>query len=150
MQFHLKSSQDFFAGALFIGISALVFFTAGSLEMGTSARMGAGYAPRLLACILFLTGALLAFRGITLDGPRTETWNYRPLFFVLGAIAVFALLLERAGFILTAFVVIAMSSFATRDSRPRELLILAVAVTAGCSAVFIYGLKLLIPLWPQF
>jgi hypothetical protein len=150
MRIRMRSSQNFYAGALFIAIALFMLVAGLNLTIGTSVRMGPGYAPRLLCCLLFLIGGVLVVRGLMVSGSDTGTWNLRPMIFVLGSILLFAIVLERLGLVLTTFMVVATSSLATKDLRPKELLVVAAMMAAACSATFVYGLKLLIPLWPSF
>lgn len=149
MQIQVRSSQDLWAGALFTAIASFMFVAGLDLALGTSLRMGPGYAPRLLCGLLFAIGCVLVGRGLTVDGADTGTWNLRPMIFVLGSILLFAFALERLGLVLTTFLVVGASSFAIRDLRPKELLVVASVMAIVCSGVFVFGLKLMIPLWPR-
>ena len=149
MQIQLRSSQDFWAGALFVGIASFMLVAGLDLAVGTSLRMGPGYVPRLLCGLLLAIGIALVGRGLLVSGSNTGTWNLRPMIFVLGSILLFAFALERLGLVLTTFLVVGVSSFAIRDFRPKELLVVASVMSIVCSGIFVFGLKLIIPLWPR-
>jgi putative tricarboxylic transport membrane protein len=149
VQIQLRSSQDFWSGALFIGIALFMLVAGLDLAVGTSLRMGAGYVPRLLCSLLLVIGIALVGRGLLVTGADTGTWNLRPMIFVLGSILLFAFALERLGLVLTTFLVVGVSSFSIRDFRPKELLVVASVMSIACSGIFVFGLKLIIPLWPQ-
>jgi hypothetical protein len=146
----VRSQQDLWAGLLFAAIGGIMFAGAGRLAQGTAIRMGPGYVPRILCGLLIATGILLVFRGILLTGPNTGRWNLRAMIFVLGSILVFALGLERLGLVVTAALVVGFSSLAVKESRPLEVVIVAVCMAAASTLLFAYGLRLLIPVWPRF
>lgn len=150
MQIRMRSSQDFWAGALFVAIASFMFIAGFDLAVGTSLRMGPGYAPRLLCYLLFGVGTVLLGRGLLVTGGDTGTWNLRPMIFVLGSIVLFAVSLQALGLILTTFLVIGVSSFSIKDFRPKELMAVASVMSIACAGIFVFGLKLIIPLWPRF
>lgn len=74
------------------------------LNVGTAFRMGPGYLARLLTWILFGFGLLLLARAFLLHGPALAPWPLRPIGLVLGAMAVFALTVERGGLVAASLV----------------------------------------------
>jgi len=150
MDLKFLGAQDFWCGLLLVAIAAFFLLAGRDLAIGTSLRMGPGYAPHLLAGFVGAAGIGLCARGLfAAEGTRLQAMSLRPLVFVLGAVAMFALLLERLGLVLTTFVVVAVASAALAGRRIGETLALAAAVAAICAVVFVYGLKLIIPLWPS-
>ena len=59
--------------------------------------MGLGYLPTVLSSALVLVGAFLSLRALALDGAPIEASLVRPQIFILLAIVVFGLLIERVG-----------------------------------------------------
>lgn len=145
----VRCSQDLWAGVLFFAIGFIMLVGAADLAQGTAMRMGPGYAPRLLCGLLILIGAILVFRGIAIEGPDTGQWGLRPAVFVLGSMIAFALGVERLGLFLTIFIVVCLASLAISGVRPVGTFVAATCIAAGSCALFVYGLKLLIPVWPQ-
>jgi putative tricarboxylic transport membrane protein len=145
----IRGVQDFWAGVMFLAIGVLMFVGASNLVQGTAARMGPGYAPRLLCGLLVATGCALVAKGLFASGGGTGTWNVRPMLFVLGSILVFAFALERLGLVISIILAVGVSSLSIKPARPLETAIVAVTMAAGCTLMFIYGLKLIIPVWPQ-
>ena len=62
----------------------------------------------------------------------------------------FGLLLPRLGMALTIPVLVIISSLAGDEFHWRGVLISSVVLAIGSWAIFILGLKLVIPLWPTF
>jgi hypothetical protein len=73
-----------------------------------------------------------------------------PLVVVAVAVVLFGVLLPRLGLALTLPVVIAVAAFASVQSRRWEVLLLSILLTVFSVLVFVYGLRLPIPLWPAF
>ncbi|MBV5331034.1 tripartite tricarboxylate transporter TctB family protein, partial [bacterium] len=59
----IGNPKDFFAGLLFMAFGLAALVLSGDYTIGTAARMGAGYFPRVLGILLLGMGALLALRG---------------------------------------------------------------------------------------
>jgi hypothetical protein len=75
---------------------------------------------------------------------------WRPLLVIVGCIALFGFLLPRVGLFITLPVLVVLSSFASDDARLPVTLLSAAVLTLGSWAVFVVGLGLTIPLWPDF
>jgi len=151
MRFRIANRQDFCAGVFFMlaGIGSMA--VSALYRIGTAGRMGPGYFPMMLGGILTALGLIIAVQGVARvkeDVPLPPL-SFRPLFVVLGSVAMFGLLLNLLGFVLCTVLLVATSSLAYHEPRWREIALSAVALTAFSVAVFGYGLKLQFPLWPQ-
>jgi hypothetical protein len=73
---------------------------------------------------------------------------WRPLGMVLGSFAIFALLLEPAGLMISIVALCVVSSFADREHTPLGVLGMSVFLCALCYFVFIYELDIRVPVWP--
>ena len=145
----IRGAQDFWAGVMFLVIGIAMFVGASSLAQGTAARMGPGYAPRLLCGLLIAIGIALAAKGLYANGEGTGTWNIRPMIFVLGSFLIFAFTLERLGLFISILLIVGISSLSINQFRPLETAIVAVTLAVASTLLFIHGLKLVIPVWPQ-
>ncbi|CAM5183993.1 Tripartite tricarboxylate transporter TctB family protein OS=Castellaniella defragrans OX=75697 GN=HNR28_000696 PE=4 SV=1 [Castellaniella defragrans] len=156
---HIKNQKDFYAGAIFVLLGAAFGWGALSYRMGTSAHMGPGYFPLLCSVLLAAIGAVLCVRSLTIstpDGGRTKRWAFRPLIFVTLANMLFgvaisgwpALHLPPLGFIIATLIIIGVATLASPDSRRRESLILALALSAASWLVFVFALKMQFSTWP--
>ncbi|MBR0967344.1 tripartite tricarboxylate transporter TctB family protein [Tardiphaga sp. 538_B7_N1_4] len=146
----IRGPQDVGAGILFLAFGIAMLMGSADLAQGTPLRMGPGYAPRLLCYGLIIIGAALLLRGLKIDGESTGPWNFRAMIFVLLSILVFAFGIERLGLVLTTFLVVGISSLATKVFRPVELIAVCISMAVGSTLLFVYGLRLTIPVWPQF
>jgi hypothetical protein len=138
---------------MFVGVGIAFAVGATNYSMGTSARPGAGYFPLMLSAILALLGGIVLFKSLTIEsanGDPVGSFAWKPLFIIIAAIVVFGLTLERLGMIITIPILILISSLAGSEFRLRDVIISAIILTIGSYLVFIYGLKLTIPLWPRF
>lgn len=73
----------------------------------------------------------------------------RPLFWILAAIAGFAMALKPLGLVLALAVLVGLCRLASADLRGREALALYGVLLAGSLAIFVVGLGLRIPLLPS-
>ena len=117
--------------------------------LGTAARMGPGYFPRILGILLIVLGGILALRA-TADGraSRSPRFHLRPLVIVLGSVVLFGAIVHLAGVALSTVMLIVMASAASHEFRPRESLIAGVLLAALAVGVFVIGLQLQLPIWP--
>ena len=149
----IGSQRDFLSGLMFVAIGAGFAIGATNYSMGTSARPGAGYFPLMLSVIMAILGAVVLFKSMTIesaDGDRVGSIAWKPLLIIVASILIFGLTLERFGMVLTVPLLIVIASLAGDEFKLRGVLTSAVVLTIGSWAVFIWGLKLTIPLWPRF
>jgi Tripartite tricarboxylate transporter TctB family len=150
---HIKSQRDFWSGIMFLVTGAGFAIGATNYSMGTSARPGAGYFPLGLGILTTLLGAVILFKALTIEtagGDPIGKIAWRPLIVIVLAITVFGLLLPRLGMIATIPILIGITSLAGDEFHWPGVLANAVVLTVGSWAIFIWGLKLTIPLWPWF
>ena len=149
----IKSQRDFWSGLMFVIVGIIFAVGATNYSMGTSARPGAGYFPLLLSVIMAILGAIVLFKSLTIETPggdRIGDIAWRPLIVIVAAIAVFGFTLERLGMFITVPVLIAISSLAGDEFKWVGVVINSIVLTAFSWFIFVYGLKLTIPLWPKF
>ncbi len=146
----LHNAQDLAAGAMFAAIGVLGLYFGADYPIGRAVRMGPGFVPTGLSWIMIGLGALIALRGLVSNGETLSAWKLRPLLLILGAIVIFALLIERAGLVAATFGVVIVAGIATPEWRGRELVICAVILAAGSVWLFVNMLTLPMPVWPPF
>ena len=144
----VRSPKDLIAGLLFIGTGIAAIAIAANYTLGTAARMGPGYFPRLLGMLLIVLGAILTVRSLRLTGPPLPGWKWRPVLVTLGSVVVFGLIVNHAGLVVSTILLIVMASAASHEFRPREAVISGIALAALAVGVFVIGLKLQIGIWP--
>ena len=140
------ANRDFWAGLSLIVIGAVAFVMALGYPMGTTLRMGAGYFPTVLSGLLMAFGVCLLLRAIRSSDKIEGAWSLRALVALPLALALFGVLLDRAGFIAAMFVLVFGSALAGKEFKIVEVTLLAIGLTAMCVAVFIWGLGLPYPL----
>ncbi len=151
------SHKNVLAGAMFMGIAAFGLWVSRNYPIGTALRMGTGYVPRLLCWSLLGLGAVIFFQGLyeTASDRRPPASRgmglaWRPVVFVTLSLVTFALALERLGLVIAIFLLIAIGALAARDLKPLETLLAALVLVALSWAIFVVGLGLTIPVWPEW
>jgi hypothetical protein len=145
----IGNTRDFYAGLLFVAFGVVALVMAQSYSIGTAARMGPGYFPRLLGILLIGLGAVQAIVGIRTSAPRQE-WHWRPLFILLASVALFIVATPYLGLIGAGLVLVFVASSASQEFRWREAAVSGTALGIAAAALFIYGLGVPLPAWPVF
>jgi Tripartite tricarboxylate transporter TctB family len=145
----VRAPKDFWTGVMFIALGVIAMVVSRNYSLGTAGRMGPGYFPLLLGSLLAVIGLALVVRAFVIDGAPLERIALGPLCLIVLSVILFGALLQRAGLVIALIVVIGVSALASRQSRPLEVAALAAVVTAFSVAVFVYGLRLPLPVWPQ-
>lgn len=140
--------KDFYAGLLFVAFGVFAIVLGWSYPMGTAARMGPGYFPRLLGILLVVLGGALSLTALRGHGPALPGWKWRPVSIVLISVVAFGLVLTHAGLVLSTIGLIAVASMASHEYRFRESVLSGVVLAALSVGVFVIGLKLQLPIWP--
>lgn len=149
----IKSQKDFWSGVMFVAIGVGFAWGALTYSFGTSARPGPAYFPFGLGVLLAVLGGIVLFKALTIEtegGDPIGPWAWKPLVVILGAVALFGVLLPRLGMVATLPVLVVVSAYAGDEFHIGEALINAVVLTAFSWLIFIKGLGLTIPLWPTF
>lgn len=143
------NAKDVAAGVLLLLLAVVGLALNTEHSLGTARRMGPGYMPMLVFWIQ--VGLALLVLGVGLfSGPdRLDGWAWRELFLVLASLCVFALLLERAGLLVTIAATVSLSALADRDQKPVGVLALIIFLVVLCWWVFIDQLDIRVPVLPQ-
>jgi len=149
-------SKDVLSGILFISGGGAIHYLGADLHVGTASEMGSGYFPRILAWGLILIGSILVVRDIrsALRQPRqaigpSVVGSWRPITLITSAVVLFALLIERAGLAIVVFLLVVLSAMAGGNVRWKEIAALGAGMAVFIWAVFIWGLRLPVPVWPR-
>jgi len=145
---YIRHPKDFVAGLMFIAIGIAAIVIAANYPLGTAARMGPGYFPRILGILLICLGAILMLRALRLQGSPLPRWPWRPTVVVLGSVVLFGAIVNWLGVALSTVVLIATSSAASHEFRAKESLIAGALLAVLAVGVFVIGLKLQLPIWP--
>ncbi len=148
----IKNQKDFWAGIMFIIFGAFFAILGLEYKIGTAAKMGPGYFPTLLGAIVILLGMVISIGSLTpkeID-QKAIRFGWPSLFFILGSVVLFGLLLRPLGLILSLFILIAISSYASRKFLWKSMLINATVLISLCLAIFVWALGLQLSLKPSF
>jgi putative tricarboxylic transport membrane protein len=147
--------KDVLSGLLFIGVALLGLYISRNYPIGTALRMGTGYVPRLLCWVLLGLGIVVLAQGWR-EAPVERPQGAgvlavsRSVVFVTASLVVFGLSIERLGLVVSIFLLIGIGALATRELRPLETLAAALVLIVLSWGIFILGLGLTIPVWPEW
>jgi hypothetical protein len=146
----IRNPKDFWAGFLFVLVGLAAIVLGSRYNLGTAARMGPGYFPRILGMLLIVLGGTIALRALRLDGPVIPAWRWWSTLVVLGSVVLFGLIVNHAGLALSTVILIMLASSASSEFRWKEALVSGLFLAVLAVGVFIIGLKLQLPIWPTF
>jgi hypothetical protein len=155
--------KNFWGGMLFVALGLLFAviaygFKLGSnvllngYAMGTPARMGPGFFPFYLGAILIVLGVAIAATGFKAhpgDDGRVEKFHWGPILWVLGAVVLFGVILKAVGMLVAGVLLVVLASVGSPTFNFKRSLILGLCLSVFCAMVFVWGLKLPIPLCPD-
>jgi putative tricarboxylic transport membrane protein len=141
--------QDILAGLAFLTIALLGLWIARNYPIGTPGRMAKGFMPAVLCVILAGLGVATIVRGVLSSHAERVTIAWRPLVLVVTGFAAFGLTLNTLGFVLASAAMLVIGSFALPRRHLLETALTVAVLIAGCALLFVVGLKLPIPIWPQ-
>lgn len=149
------TNKNVLAGLMFCSVAALGLWLSRDYPIGTALQMGTGYVPRLLCWVLLLLGGCIAIQGLReIEAERAAEARvlpvWRPVVFVTASLVIFGLGIERLGLIISILLMIGAGALAGRDLRPVETAIAAIVLAVLSWAVFILGLGLTMPIWPEW
>jgi putative tricarboxylic transport membrane protein len=144
----IRAPKDFWSGIMFLAFAAVALLAARGYSLGTPGRMGPGYFPVLLGAVLAGLGLILVVRSFLADGEGLTRLHLRPLAIIALGVCLFGAFIERLGLVISLVVVTMVTALASRESRPVEYTALALVLAAFSVGVFVYALRLPLPLWP--
>jgi hypothetical protein len=155
----VRSPQSLVGGLVLVALAALALWLTRDLPQGTLRSMGPAMLPRWLAVAVGASGIALAAAGLLKHGDALERFSLRGPAFVILAILAFAATIRPLalggvttpglGLLFAGPLAILIAGLATDEARLRDLVILALALTAFCMELFGDMLNLPIPLFPQ-
>jgi hypothetical protein len=112
--------------------------------------MGPGYFPFVLGCIMAVLGLVIIVQSLASRGGPVTKFAWRPLIWVLSGFVIFGLTAKLLGLVIAIVLLVLISSFGGHEHKWKEAIISSVILSAGSVGVFVYGLKLPFPIWPEF
>lgn len=148
----IRNQKDFAAGVIYIVIGSAFAIGALNYNVGEAARMGPGWFPLMVGILLTLVGVATMVSGLRRSAvvEKIKRPNLPTIGWVLGAVVLFGLLLQPAGLVVSLLVLVVVSSLASHEFSWKGALANAVALIIFSILVFIWGIDLLLPLWPEF
>ena len=154
----VRSTQDLAGGLFMILLAAGAYGFSWELPAGTLRQLGPGMLPKAFAVICGALGVMLALASLRYNGEKLSGWSWKGIFFALGGACLFALTIRgfefgpirvpALGLLVSGPLLIFFAGLAADDRKIKELLIFAIAMSAGCILLFKYALSLPIPLAP--
>jgi putative tricarboxylic transport membrane protein len=146
----IKSPKDFWAGLMFIGIGLFfVLWAMTHYQMGSAVRMGPAYFPTLLGGLLAVLGALTLVESFAMEGPKVPKFAFRPLILISVACVLYGYLMKPLGLVLATAALVFVSAYGGHEFKWKEVIILYVILIVFSVLVFVKGLTLPFPLWPE-
>ena len=152
--------KNVLSGLMFVAIAAVGLWASRNYPIGTALRMSTGYVPRLLCWLLMGLGVIVLVQGLLETRPpepaRERTpedgviAQLRPVVVVTLALIAFGLALETLGLVLSILLLVLIASLATRELKLWETLAAAAGLSVLTFVIFILGLGLTIPVWPDW
>jgi hypothetical protein len=148
----IRNQRAFAAGALFVAVALFFFLVSMNYTLGTAARMGPGYFPVLLSILLGAIGLVVLAGSVTSRAQieKLKSWDLKGLLWIVGSVALFAVLLYPLGFVIALFALVMVSSKASPEFGWAGAFVNAAVLIVMCVAAFVYGIGLQLPLWPSF
>jgi len=147
----IKSPKDFWSGVMFMGfglffmIWAMIYY-----QMGTAVRMGPAYFPTVLGGLCAVLGAIVLFGSFAIEGPPVPEFSYRPLILISVGCVLYGYLMKPLGLVGATAALVYVSALGGHEFNWKEVTILYVILIAFSWLVFVKGLTLPFPVWPEF
>ena len=146
----ITSPRNFWAGLMFLAFGLFfAIWAVANYQMGTAVRMGPAYFPTVLGGLLAFLGLVVLVMSVTVKGPRVDTFHFRPLLLVLGANVAYGYAMKPLGLVLATAVLVFVSAFGGHEFKWKEVTLLYVFLIVFSVLVFVKGLTLPFPLWPE-
>ena len=148
----IRNQKDFASGLLFIAIGLAFAYVATSYQMGTPAKMGAGYFPYWLGLVMAALGVIVALSALGKKATENKLakWDWKSVIWVTGSVILFAVTLPYMGLIVSLIVLIFVSAMASHEFHWKGTVVSAVILNVIAYVAFVWGLKLQFPVWPFF
>lgn len=154
----VRGPQSVVAGLGLLALGLFAVWAGSDLPQGTLGAMGPGLMPRWLGLGVAACGGALVAAGLLRPGEPLQPVAWRGPVVVVAAILAFALTIRPVaiggvttpglGLVVAGPLAVLISGYATPEARLRELVTLALLLTAGCMVLFGDLLNLPIPIFP--
>jgi putative tricarboxylic transport membrane protein len=144
--------KDILSGLMFMSVAALGLFLSRDYPIGRATAMGTGYVPRLLCWMLLALGVVVLLQGLRRGAVTLERGPpvWRALILVPAALLAFAFAIGSLGVVAAIVLLVIVGALAGRESRLLEVPAVAAALVALTLVIFVWGVGLPIPIWPEW
>lgn len=141
-----KDTRDIIGGFTLVAIGLFAALYAQRYDLGELQEMGPGYFPTALGVLLTVLGLFIAIPAFFREG-TTINIEWKSLIWVLISLSVFAIALTKAGLIVATILSVLAAAVPSKSSwKTRVILALSLAVIIYL--VFLFGLGMILPVWP--
>lgn len=141
-----KDTRDIIGGFALVALGLFAALYAQRYDIGELQEMGPGYFPVALGILLAILGLFIAIPAFFREGTSIEI-EWKSLLWVLLSIAIFAITLTTAGLIIATILSVLAASVPSKSSWKTRV-ILAICIAAITYSVFLFGLGMVLPVWP--
>jgi hypothetical protein len=140
MKLEFLDNKDFWAGMVLVVTGSLAVLIARDYAFGTMVRMGPGFFPTVLGGLLVLFGIHLLAKGLRGADKIEAGWSLRAMIVLPLSLALFGVLIDRAGLVPALAVLIAGSAAGGKVFKPAEIVLLAAFLIVFSVTVFVWAL----------
>lgn len=150
--------RDFWAGMALVAVGGVALIGGADLPFMTRQGVGAGLMPRIVGGLIVALGLLQAGLALRAPGGPVGAWAWREIAIVLGAVVLFGFTIRGGtlgpievpplGLVVAGPLAAFVSGLADRESKPRELIVFSVAISAVCVVAFRFALGIPVPVAP--
>jgi putative tricarboxylic transport membrane protein len=145
----IRNPQDFWGGMALLLFALFTLWAGSDLPGMRGFAFGPGTAPRLFGVVLAGVSVLIVVGGLISHGPPLERWGIRAPVLFLASVVFFGATVRPWGLVISSFLTLMIAAAASKEVRWVESVIWSAVLTAGCVALFIFGLNLPLQLWPR-
>ena len=146
----IKSPKDFWAGMMFAGVGLFfMIWAVVNYQMGSAVRMGPAYFPAVLGGLMAFLGLIVFAGSFAIEGPKVPMMHLRPLVMIVVANIAYGYLMKPLGLVAATAVLVFISALGGHEFKWKEVTILYVVLIVFSVLVFVKGLTLPFPLWPD-
>lgn len=138
---------DTWAGAATIVLALAVVYMSFEYGLGRGGRIGPGYVPLVVGLLMLALGVLMVARAGRSPDPVDTDIAWRQVGLVTAGIVAFALVLDRAGLMVAIMTTVLIAGPAAYGNTLLSTLVSGVILAAFSWALFVYFLKISIPVW---
>ncbi|MCA1855634.1 tripartite tricarboxylate transporter TctB family protein [Massilia oculi] len=141
----IRHPKNFWIGFIFVTFGLAGVYFGRELGMGSAGRMGPGYFPTALGYLLAFIGLVAIGRSFFGQGEAVGRFHLKDILIILASVLLFGVLMRGAGLAVAAFVLVMLSSVASRSFRPGPTALLAAGLTLFAVLLFVKLLGLPMP-----